>query len=257
MTFSLSDLLLARREFRRKAPQLSQGCALAPGVACSMPGAQYNVWQRRRQVVCQAPPPRVIGETPGEMPMFLRNYWYVAASERRDRPQAARPHDSRRAYRVLPHRGWRTGGARRPMCAPASAALDGQARRRHAAMSLSRSCALAPTAVACAFPVRSTFRKAAKVRTYPVAERYHWLWIWMGDPALADPAAITDFHWLDDPRLGRQKLVLARRCELAARRRQSARSDASGVRARDHDRQLSRLRSTPRSRSPAHPTMWS
>jgi vanillate O-demethylase monooxygenase subunit len=32
-----------------------------------------------------------------------------------------------------------------------------------------------------------------------VIERYHWLWIWMGDPAKADPALIEDFHFLDDP----------------------------------------------------------
>jgi vanillate O-demethylase monooxygenase subunit len=32
-----------------------------------------------------------------------------------------------------------------------------------------------------------------------VVERYHWIWIWMGDPALADPDLIEDFHWMDDP----------------------------------------------------------
>src|SRR5258708_9087875 len=44
--------------------------------------------------------------------------------------------------------------------------------------------------------------RSARVRSYPVVERYHWLWIWMGDPALADPAKITDYHWLDDPNWG-------------------------------------------------------
>src|ERR1700733_8238718 len=34
----------------------------------------------------------------------------------------------------------------------------------------------------------------AKVKTYPVVERHRWLWIWMGDPALADPGKIADFH---------------------------------------------------------------
>ena len=42
----------------------------------------------------------------------------------------------------------------------------------------------------------------ARVRTYPVVERYRWIWIWMGDPALADPAQICDFHWLEDPDWG-------------------------------------------------------
>ncbi len=42
----------------------------------------------------------------------------------------------------------------------------------------------------------------AKIRSYPVVERYHWVWIWMGDPALADPAKIVDYHWLDDENWG-------------------------------------------------------
>lgn len=39
----------------------------------------------------------------------------------------------------------------------------------------------------------------ARVRTYPLAERYKTVWIWMGDPALADEALIPDVHYLDDP----------------------------------------------------------
>ena len=37
------------------------------------------------------------------------------------------------------------------------------------------------------------------VRSYPVIERWKQVWIWMGDPALADPAAIPDCHWQADP----------------------------------------------------------
>jgi vanillate O-demethylase monooxygenase subunit len=40
---------------------------------------------------------------------------------------------------------------------------------------------------------------SARVRSYPVVEKNHWIWIWTGDPAKADPAKIEDFHWLDDP----------------------------------------------------------
>ena len=38
-----------------------------------------------------------------------------------------------------------------------------------------------------------------RVRAYPVVERDRYLWIWMGDPARADPALIPDCHWQDDP----------------------------------------------------------
>ena len=40
--------------------------------------------------------------------------------------------------------------------------------------------------------------KAAKVKTYPVAEKWGMVWIWMGEPDLADPEAIADYHWLTD-----------------------------------------------------------
>lgn len=43
---------------------------------------------------------------------------------------------------------------------------------------------------------RSPYQEApppgAAVETYPVVERHRMLWIWMGDPALADPATIPD-----------------------------------------------------------------
>ena len=38
-----------------------------------------------------------------------------------------------------------------------------------------------------------------RVRCFPVVERDAVVWIWMGDPALADPAKIPDYHWFDDP----------------------------------------------------------
>jgi phenylpropionate dioxygenase-like ring-hydroxylating dioxygenase large terminal subunit len=38
----------------------------------------------------------------------------------------------------------------------------------------------------------------ARVNSYPLVERHHALWIWMGDPNKADPAAIPDFSLYDD-----------------------------------------------------------
>lgn len=34
----------------------------------------------------------------------------------------------------------------------------------------------------------------AKVRSYPVAEHGGWVFVWMGDPELADPASAPDYH---------------------------------------------------------------
>ena len=37
------------------------------------------------------------------------------------------------------------------------------------------------------------------VRSYPVVERQHLIWIWMGEAAKADPSKILDFTYLRDP----------------------------------------------------------
>lgn len=42
--------------------------------------------------------------------------------------------------------------------------------------------------------------KAAATRCYPVREKHGAIWIWPGDPALADPASIPDFSFNDPDR---------------------------------------------------------
>jgi vanillate O-demethylase monooxygenase subunit len=44
-------------------------------------------------------------------------------------------------------------------------------------------------------PGQSTVPPGAHVKTYPIVERYNWVWIWIGDPALADPASIVPYPW--------------------------------------------------------------
>jgi len=56
-----------------------------------------------------------------------------------------------------------------------------------------------PTGKCVRVPSQEKVPASAKVRAYPLIEKNHWLWIWMGDPAKADPSLIEDFHWLDDP----------------------------------------------------------
>ena len=59
-------------------------------------------------------------------------------------------------------------------------------------------------------PSQKQIPPGARVKSYPVVERNHWIWIWMGDPAKADPDLIEDFHWMDDPdwRFGGDRLRL-------------------------------------------------
>ncbi|HEY2337397.1 MAG TPA: aromatic ring-hydroxylating dioxygenase subunit alpha [Burkholderiales bacterium] len=48
-------------------------------------------------------------------------------------------------------------------------------------------------------PSQEVVPKNAFVKSFPLVEKNHWIWIWMGEPAKADPALIEDFHWMDDP----------------------------------------------------------
>jgi vanillate monooxygenase len=47
-------------------------------------------------------------------------------------------------------------------------------------------------------PSQDKLNPSARVRSYPVVERYRFIWVWPGDPALADPALVPDMHWNDD-----------------------------------------------------------
>jgi vanillate O-demethylase monooxygenase subunit len=48
-------------------------------------------------------------------------------------------------------------------------------------------------------PGQDTIPPKARVRSYPVVEKHSWIWVWMGDPALADEALIPPAIGFDDP----------------------------------------------------------
>jgi len=51
-------------------------------------------------------------------------------------------------------------------------------------------------------PGEGRIPSAARVRTYPIHERYGLVWIWMGNPAMADPSEIIDIPNFDSPDWG-------------------------------------------------------
>ncbi|MCW0182941.1 MAG: aromatic ring-hydroxylating dioxygenase subunit alpha [Zavarzinia sp.] len=51
-------------------------------------------------------------------------------------------------------------------------------------------------------PGQSLIPAKARVRSYPVVQRYDLVWIWMGDPALADPDKILKIEHWGDPSWG-------------------------------------------------------
>jgi vanillate O-demethylase monooxygenase subunit len=131
--------------------------------------------------------------------MFPRNAWYVAAWDH----EVKRLNLMRRLLLGEPVLLYRkTDG--KPV------ALEDRCCHRHAPLSHGR---LKGDTVECAYhglrfgpdgccthiPTQDQIPEAARVRSYPVAEKYHWIWIWMGDPALADEDLIPDFHVMDHP----------------------------------------------------------
>ena len=48
-------------------------------------------------------------------------------------------------------------------------------------------------------PGQDLIPKGAQVRSYPIADRHDWIWVWMGDAALADEALIPPAVGLSDP----------------------------------------------------------
>ena len=48
-------------------------------------------------------------------------------------------------------------------------------------------------------PAQETINPSAAVHSFPVVERHRFVWVWPGDPALADPALVPDMHWNRHP----------------------------------------------------------
>ena len=133
--------------------------------------------------------------------MFLKNYWYVAGYD----------HEITRKPLARMILGEPIVFFRKEDGTPV--ALEDRCVHRHLPLSMGK---LVGDILQCHYhglrydcsgqcvqvPGQNTVPPGASVKSYPVVERYRWLWIWMGDPALADPDKITDFHWLDDPNWG-------------------------------------------------------
>ena len=131
--------------------------------------------------------------------MFLRNCWYVAAWD----SEVHRLQLLRRILLDEPVLLYRKSDGR-------VVALEDRCCHRHAPLSMGRikgdnvecryhGLRFDPAGRCVHIPWQENIPPSACVRSYPVVERYHWVWIWMGDPALADESRIEDFHWMDDP----------------------------------------------------------
>lgn len=130
--------------------------------------------------------------------MFYRNAWYVAAWD-----QEVTPGLLARTILGEPIVLFRTSDG-------AVAALEDRCCHRNAPLSAGRlrgdelECGYHgfrynQDGVCVAVPSQQSIPPDARVRSYPVVERHHWIWVWMGEPARADESLIPDLFWHDDP----------------------------------------------------------
>ena len=128
--------------------------------------------------------------------MFLREAWYVAArsAEVTRRPLA-------RTLLGEPVVLYRREDA-------TAVALEDRCCHRHLPLSMGR---LEGDRLRCGYhgllfasdgrcveiPGQESVPPQARVRAYPVIERFKWLWLWMGAPERADAALIPNWGWAD------------------------------------------------------------
>lgn len=124
--------------------------------------------------------------------MFIKNIWYVAAWDAE--VEAASP--TGRIVAGEPIVLWRNEAGE-------VQALQDRCPHRHAPLSMGR---VEGNEIRCMYhgmkfseggkcihiPATDTIPPNADVRRFPVVEKDSWIWVWTGDPELADPALIPD-----------------------------------------------------------------
>lgn len=132
-------------------------------------------------------------------PVFLKNTWYVAAWS------AEIPEDALLARTItqVPLLFWRNLSgeviALVDRCCHRAAPLSKGRREGDRIRCMYHGLVFDSTGKCVEIPSQDFIPPAAKVQAFPVVERFNWVWVWMGDPALADPAQIPDTHYLKDP----------------------------------------------------------
>lgn len=133
---------------------------------------------------------------------FLRNAWYVAAvDEELAHGEAARP--LARTIMDEPIVLWRRADGK-------PAAIEDRCCHRHLPLSLG---VVANGNLRCGYhgltyddsgtvidiPGQMHVPSSARVKSWPVIERWNHVWIWMGDAVKANPALIPNVFWADHP----------------------------------------------------------
>ncbi len=129
---------------------------------------------------------------------FLRNGWYVAAwSEELDKGMVTRVimNEPLVIYRDLQGKA----GAMEDRCCHRGAPLSEGKVVENGLQCGYHGLVFDASGKCVEIPGQANIPAAAKVRAYKVVERQQFVWIWMGDPALADESRIIDYPWHDQP----------------------------------------------------------
>lgn len=133
------------------------------------------------------------------MSAFIRNAWYVAAWDHEITG------DGMLARTILnvPVVFWRDGNGKlqalEDRCCHRGAPLSAGRKEGDAIRCLYHGLKFDCSGACIEIPSQKNIPAKARVRAFPVVERQHWVWIWMGDAALADERDIPATPCLDHP----------------------------------------------------------
>jgi phenylpropionate dioxygenase-like ring-hydroxylating dioxygenase large terminal subunit len=129
---------------------------------------------------------------------FLRNTWYVAAWSH----EVTSTGFLARIITGTPLVFWRDSAgqivALHDRCCHRAAPLSKGRREGNCIRCMYHGLVFDGTGRCVEIPSQDFIPPAAKVRAFPVVERFKWIWVWMGDAEKADASLIPDTHYLDD-----------------------------------------------------------
>ncbi|MFJ7797111.1 Rieske 2Fe-2S domain-containing protein [Pseudomonas sp. NPDC096950] len=131
--------------------------------------------------------------------MLVKNCWYVVAWDNEI------PADGFLARTVceVPLALWRDGAGRvvafEDRCCHRAAKLSMGRKEGDCVRCMYHGLVFDKAGECVAAPAQEKLPPNARIRTFPIVESYRWVWIWMGDPALADPSQIPDMPLMADP----------------------------------------------------------
>jgi len=133
------------------------------------------------------------------MSQFIENCWYVAAWEH----ELTAGGLFARTVCDVPLVMWRDQGglpvALEDRCCHRGAPLSLGRREGDCVRCLYHGLKFDSTGACIEVPGLDRAPPKARVRRLPCVLSHRWVWVWLGEPALADESLIPDAHWLDEP----------------------------------------------------------